>query len=132
MSERTRAVSVSFILMAILLAVPLAVAQTTNASIVGIVTDPSGGAVPGATITVTNIATKVSRSVTTNEVGAYLVTPLIPGRYEVKTSVAGFRTRVQPEVVLETGAVVKVDFQLDIGAITESVEVTAVATIMQT
>jgi hypothetical protein len=118
--------------MAILLAVPLAVAQTTNASIVGIVTDPSGGAVPGATITVTNIATKVSRSVTTNEVGAYLVTPLIPGRYEVKTSVAGFRTRVQPEVVLETGAVVKVDFQLDIGAITESVEVTAVATIMQT
>ena len=118
--------------MAILLTVPLAVAQTTNASIVGIVTDPSGGAVPGATITVTNIATKVSRSVTTNEVGAYLVTPLIPGRYEIKASSTGFRTRVQPEVVLETGAVVKVDFQLDIGAITESVEVTAVATIMQT
>ncbi len=132
MSERTRAVSVSFILMAVLLAAPLAVAQTTNASIVGIVTDPSGGAVPGATITVTNIATKVSRSVTTNEVGAYTVAPLIPGRYEIKASSTGFRTRVQPGVVLETGAVVKVDFQLDIGAITESVEVTGAAPILQT
>jgi hypothetical protein len=132
MSERARAVSVSFILMAVLLAAPLAVAQTTNASIVGIVTDPSGGAVPGATITVTNAATKVSRSVTTNEVGAYTVVPLIPGRYEIKASSTGFRTRVQPEVVLETGAVVKVDFQLDIGAITESVEVTGAAPIMQT
>jgi hypothetical protein len=111
---------------------PFAAAQSTNASITGIITDPSGAAIPGATVTVVNTATLVSRNTTTNDVGAYTVSPLIPGRYDVKATNAGFKTQVQPSIVLETGAVVKVDFSLQVGDIAESVEVTAAAALLQT
>lgn len=111
---------------------PFAVAQTTNASITGIITDSSGGAIPGVTVTVTNKATAVSRSLTTNEAGAYTAAPLIPGTYEVRAASAGFKTKLQPDVVLQTGAVLKIDFTLDVGAVSESVEVTGAAPILQT
>ncbi len=110
----------------------LANAQTSNASIVGTVTDPSGAAVPGATVSVTNLATGLVRNVATNEVGAYAVTPLIPGTYEVKASTEGFKTKVQPNVILQVGAVLKVDFQLEVGEVSESIEVTAAPPMMQT
>ncbi len=111
---------------------PLGSAQTTNASIVGIVTDPSGGAIPAAVVVATNSATLVSRTVTTNEAGAYTISPLIPGSYDVKVSNPGFKTQVHSNLTLETGAVLKVDFQLDVGAISESVEVMATAAALQT
>ncbi|MDP3001492.1 MAG: carboxypeptidase-like regulatory domain-containing protein, partial [Bryobacterales bacterium] len=82
-------------LLALCLGAPLAVAQTTNASIVGIVTDSSGAAVPNATVTVTNTGTGVNRVVTTNEAGAYTLSPLIPGGYEARVTNSGFKTRVQ-------------------------------------
>lgn len=131
MIERRRHVlsTVGFCLL--LLATP-ALAQTTNASITGIVTDASGGVIANATVTATNTASGVSRSVTTNESGAYVLAPLIPGTYEIKISNAGFKTKVQTNVILETGAVVKIDVQLEVGAVTESVEVTAAAPMMQT
>jgi len=110
----------------------VAIAQTSNASIVGTVTDPSGAAIPGATITVTNTATGISRTVTTSEVGTYRVYPLNPGTYEVKASTAGFKTKIQPNVVLEVAAVLKVDLQLEVGEVTESIEVTSAAPMMQT
>lgn len=111
---------------------PAALAQGTNASITGIISDASGGVVPNATVTATNSATGVARSVTTNEAGAYTISPLIPGTYEVKVTNSGFKTKVQTGVVLETGAVVKVDAQLEVGAVTESVEVSAHAAMLQT
>jgi len=110
----------------------VAIAQTSNASIVGTVTDPSGAAIPGATITVTNTATGISREVTTSEVGTYRVYPLNPGTYEVKASTAGFKTKIQPNVVLEVAAVLKLDFQLEVGEVTESIEVTGAPPMMQT
>jgi hypothetical protein len=124
--------SIAVALAAVVAVGAAAYAQTTNASIVGIVTDQSGGAIAGATITVTNTATGVSRTVTTNEVGAYQVVPLIPGTYEVKAATSGFKTKVQPNVILATGAVLKVDFQLEVGDITESIEVSAAPPMMQT
>ncbi len=110
----------------------LTIAQTTNASITGLVTDAQGGVVPNATVTATNTGTGVSRSVTTNEAGSYTISPLIPGTYELKMTTSGFKTKVQTGIVLETGAVVKVDGQLEVGAVTESVEVTAAAAMLQT
>ncbi|HYP13201.1 MAG TPA: TonB-dependent receptor, partial [Bryobacteraceae bacterium] len=115
-----------------LLSTPFAFGQSTNASVVGIVTDSSQGAISGATVTVTNTATGVSRAVTTNESGAYTVTPLIPGPYEIKVNNPGFRTQMQSNVALETGAVFKMDFQLQVGAVSESIEVTAAAPLLQT
>ncbi len=116
----------------LLVGVPSAVAQSSNSSITGIITDASGGAIPGVTVTVTAKATGVSRTLTTNESGAFTAAPLIPGVYEVRATSPGFKTRVQSDMVLETGAVLKVDFQLEVGAVSDSVEVTAAAAILQT
>jgi hypothetical protein len=109
-----------------------ATAQTTNATIVGEVKDVSGSTVPGATVIVKNTATGVARHVETSDLGAYRVFLLNPGTYDVTASMRGFQTKVQPGVVLEVAATVKVDFQLEIGEITETVEVTAATTLLQT
>ncbi len=114
------------------LAAPFAAGQATNAAITGLLTDASSAAIPNATVTVTNSGTGVTRSVTTNDSGAYTITPLIPGLYEVKVSNAGFKTRVQANVLLETGALLKLDIQLEVGQVSERIEVTAAAPIMQT
>ncbi|MDP2996008.1 MAG: carboxypeptidase-like regulatory domain-containing protein, partial [Bryobacterales bacterium] len=117
---------------AVLAIAPVALAQTSNASIVGTVTDPSSAAVPGVAITVTNQGTNVSREVSTAGDGSYRVYPLNPGTYQVKASTTGFKTKIQPAVTLEVAAVLKVDFQLEVGAVTESIEVVSTAPIMQT
>ncbi len=119
-------------LVLLVLAAPFAAGQGTNASITGLVTDASSAAVPNATVTVTNTGTGVSRSVTTNDSGSYTISPLIPGTYDLKVSNAGFKSKVQTGVILETGAVMKLDAQLEVGAVTESVEVSAQAAMLQT
>ncbi|MCU1261906.1 MAG: Cna domain protein, partial [Bryobacterales bacterium] len=106
--------------------------QTTNATIVGDVTDPAGGRISGADVTIKNIATGVAREVKANEVGSYRVFPLAPGAYEVSVSAAGFKTEVQQNVVVDAAANVKVDFKLDVGGITDRVEVQATASVLQT
>lgn len=117
---------------ALWLFVTAALAQTTNATIVGDVTDPQGAALVGATITVKNTATGVTRTVPTSDLGTYRVFPLNPGTYEVSVAAPGFKTKVQSNVVLDAAANVKVDFQLEVGAITETVEVAATGSVLQT
>lgn len=114
-----------------LLATPYIAAQTTNATIVGDVTDASGGALPGATITVKHVTTGVTRSVITDELGAFRVFPLNPGTYEVSASMPGFKTKIQPNVILEAAATVKVNLQLEVGEITETIEVLGSSPILQ-
>src|SRR5262245_5697529 len=115
-----------------LLLATAAVAQTTNATVVGDVTDPQQAAVVGATVTVKEIDTGVTRTVQTSPSGSYRVFPLLPGRYEVSASAAGFKKKVQPNVILDIASTVKVDFQLDVGQINETVQVTARSTASQT
>src|SRR5262245_13842887 len=134
MSNNARNGSTRAILCLLVLATvcSIAVAQTTNATLVGGVTDPQSGAVSGATITVKNTATGVARTVQTNELGTYRVFPLNPGTYDVTASMAGFKNKIIPNVVVEVASNVKVDFQLEVGQITETVEVSAAATVLQT
>src|SRR4051812_19155124 len=75
-------------------------AQTTNATIVGDVTDAQGGRIVGAAIQVRNSATGVVRELKTDEQGSYRVFPLNPGTYEITASIAGFKTQTQQNVVL--------------------------------
>ncbi len=110
----------------------MAVAQTTNATIVGDVNDPEGRRIAGAIIQVKNTATGVVRELTTSELGSYRVFPLNPGTYEVSASSPGFKSQVQQNVILDAAANVKVDFRLDVGVVSEKVEVSATATILQT
>ena len=115
------------------LAVPMLLrAQGSDAVLVGIITDASGAAVAGATVSAVNVATGVSRDVITNQTGAYRIGPLVPGTYEVRTSMTGFKTKVQSNVVLQTGAVLKVDLVLEVGDVSERIEVTAAAPMLQT
>lgn len=107
-------------------------AQTTNATIVGDVTDQQSGAVANATVMVKNMATGVSRQVLTDVQGTYRVFPLLPGTYEVTASAPGFKSKAASNVVLDVASNVKVDFQLEVGQVNETVEVTASAAVLQT
>jgi Carboxypeptidase regulatory-like domain len=104
----------------------------TAATIVGDATDSSGAAVPGVTVTVIHEGTGVERQVQTNEAGQYRVTPLNPGTYTIQVESAGFKRQVRSGVVLEVSAVLEVDFTLQVGEVTETIEVTAVTPVLRT
>lgn len=106
-------------------------AAAQEATIVGTVTDPSGSAIPGAKITITNNDTSAVRQVVSNDAGQYTVPSLGIGKYSVKAESAGFKTAEQNDIVLNVGAHARVDIQLRIGEARETVTVEAVATRIQ-
>ncbi len=120
------------LLLGILVAVPGALAQVNIASITGTVTDPSGAAIVDAAVSLTNEDTGVVLSTRTNEVGAYLFTPLQPGRYRLKAESQGFKTVERGGIVLQVGDRLAVNFSMELGAVTETVEVTAESPLLVT
>jgi carboxypeptidase family protein len=122
--------SVVFLLACALVARPL-YAQVLYGSIVGSVTDSSGAAMPGATVTIEQTETKLTRELVTDASGAYHFTAVPSGTYTVSVKMSGFRTfsRTVP-VTLNT--VARVDVKLDIGQLTESVQVSAESPVLQT
>jgi len=100
-------------------------AQVETGKIVGSVKDASGAVVTDAAITVTEIQTNVERKTTTNAQGEYVVTPLKSGQYTVTVEHAGFKKAMQAAFKLDVNQVVRVDFTLTVGAITEEMVVTA-------
>jgi hypothetical protein len=107
-------------------------AQTTNGTLVGTVTDAQHAVVPQATVTVKNTGTGIERQVPTDNSGNYSVYPLQAGSYDISASAAGFQAKTVSNVVLEVAASVKVDFELAVGNIAESVSVAANAAMLQT
>ena len=101
-------------------------AQTTT-SLTGIVSDKSGAAVPGALVTATNTGTNQVRTAETNSAGEYRMDFLPVGVYDVDVSAQGFKKSVHKGVVLEINVIARVDAALDVGALTESVDVTSEA-----
>src|SRR5689334_7146616 len=100
----------------------LAFAQVDRATVSGTVKDSAGAVVPGANVTVTNLATGVADTQQTTETGSYLVVNLIPGRYRVDVELSGFK-KYSEVVVLEVGQRARVDATLSVGSLTESVTV---------
>jgi len=98
-----------------------------QSTIQGVVTDESDAAVPGAKITATNVATGVALSATTNESGFYSIPFLIPGTYRVEAARQGFAAAKRENLKLDVNQTSAVDFRLRVGAVTEAVEVTAAA-----
>lgn len=99
-------------------------AQTTFGRISGTITDPTGAAIPNASVTVVDPATNSSRTVSTNDEGFYTVTNLPVGTYDVTAEVTNFKKAIKTGVSLNADARLTVDFALETGQITETVEVT--------
>ena len=109
----------------------LASAQTFG-SIQGVVQDPSGAFIPNASVTVTNTATGVVRTSTTNADGAYSFPDLVPGNYNVQVVATGFSTSTKQDILLQVQQAARVDFALTVGQATESIEVAANAALLST
>jgi carboxypeptidase family protein len=107
-------------------------AQEFRGSITGRVVDNGGAAVANATVTVTNAATNVSSSTTTNESGDYTALYLIPGPYTVTVEASGFKKAVRQNVEIRVGDKLQVNLQLEVGNVSDTVNVTSDAPLLET
>ena len=114
------------------LASPLLAQRADRATISGVVTDNQSAAVPGATVTIKNEDTGVETVLVTNSAGAYTSPPLVLGRYSVTVDLAGFKKMVSSGILLQGGGAIRHDVALQVGDLTESVEVKSVAGISET
>jgi hypothetical protein len=106
-------------------------AQVVGATLTGTVTDTQGGAIPNAKVSARNTATGVSTNTSTNVAGTYNIVNLVPGDYEVNVSAAGFST-VVTKVTLTVGATQALNPSLTVGQVTQEVQVSGVAPIVET
>lgn len=107
-------------------------AQTIDTGVLGIVSDPTGAVIPGASVTVTNIATGVKRPVTSAADGKYEVRYLVPGRYSVEVTAAGFRPARVSDLTIQINQQARVDISMQVGEVAEAVEVNAASPLLQT
>jgi Carboxypeptidase regulatory-like domain/TonB dependent receptor len=105
---------------------------TGTATLVGTVTDSTGSAIPGAKITVVNSDTAFRSETVTGTDGSYTVPYLSPGSYKITMEAAGFKLLVRDNVQIRTGEEPRVDGQMEVGAVTEAVEVTAQSPLLNT
>ncbi|MBI2821080.1 MAG: TonB-dependent receptor [Acidobacteria bacterium] len=120
-----------FSLVALILFGGIGLAQTT-ATISGSVKDASEAVLPGAEVTVTNVETGINRNTVTDDEGRYRVTNLNVGQYEIKASLPGFQTSVRSGISLTIGREAVVNFTLNIGEISEQIQVTGEAALVET
>ena len=106
-------------------------AQVDRATLSGVVKDTDGGVLPGATVSVTNLATNLEARQQTTEAGAYQIVNLIPGRYRVDVELSGFKKSSQV-VTLEVGQRARVDVELAVGSLAETVTVSETTQLINT
>ncbi len=104
---------------------PAVYGQTTFGSVVGTVTDPSGAAMASTEVALTNLGTNEKRTETTNADGAYTFVNVAPSNYSVEVQKPGFKRTLRTPVVVQTGTTSKIDVALEVGAVNQTVEVTA-------
>src|SRR6266850_2023116 len=129
MARLTRALSAiaTAVLFAMLATTAPAWAQISTAEINGRVSDSSGAVLPGATVTMTQTATGLTRTVVTDASGLYLISNLPTGPYRLDVSLQGFRSYVQTGLVLQVGASPTVNATLALGSVEESITVEGAA-----
>ena len=106
-------------------------AQSSTATITGIVKDASGSVIPAAEVLLTNTQTNVERKATTNDVGSYAFLNIIPGEYRLQANKTGFKTSKQAAFTLTVNQTVTFDLTLEIGEISQEVTVEAVGAELQ-
>src|SRR5882762_10349366 len=113
---------------ALIATVPLRVnAQVAGGMLSGAVKDSSGAVIPNAQVTITDVATGVTRTVSAGSSGLYTAPNLLPGTYEIHVTATGFSTQVQKGITLTVGAQQVLDFTMQVGQVSQTVEVTTEA-----
>jgi len=120
------------VLVSVIGASQYALSQEVTAAIVGTVADPSGAPIKSAKVIATDTARGTIYPGETNEAGAYNINRLPVGIYELKVTAAGFQTSVHPAFTLVLNQTARIDVQMKVGAVTETVEVTGAAPVLQT
>ena len=105
----------------------IAFAQTPTGTIQGLVTDKTGAAIQGATITITKTSTNEERKTSTDSGGRYVIPFVEPGAYSINATATGFRAAQQNNILVQLTETRAVNFVLEIGTVTQSVEVSAAA-----
>jgi hypothetical protein len=106
--------------------------QAVNGTLLGTLTDPSGAVVPNAKVTATETGTGVARVTQTNASGNYVFPDLPPGTYNVVAEASGFKKETRSDLRLDVNSTVRADLSMQPGAVTEVVEVTGAAPVLQT
>ena len=119
-----RRAAICVILLAFL---PRAFAQTQTATLRGVVTDRSGGVIPGAAVVLTNVDQNRPWTVLTNDVGEYVFLQIPPGRYSLTVTQTGFKKYDRTGLELLVATASELNIALDLGEVNESVQVTAQA-----
>src|SRR5437879_2421431 len=107
-------------------------AQAVYGSVAGSITDSTGGVVPGATITITSVERQTSDTVVSNESGRYVKERLLPGTYEVKVELAGFKSAVFSDIKVSVDTQTTLDVRMSIGEVSENVTVTGFSPVLKT
>jgi len=110
---------------------PAAFAQQGTAALQGAITDSSGGALPGATVTARNLDTGVPRVAVTDDAGRFRMVALPAGAYDVHAELSGFQSAVRSSVRLPVGAEISVDLQLGLGGVAETVTVAGTSPVIE-
>jgi len=112
--------------------VPIAFGQEVRGTISGLVSDAQGASIAGAKVEIKSVETNLVNAVQTNEAGLYAV-PLLPiGHYNVAVTATGFKHSERSGIEVRSGDRLQVDFRLEVGALTESIEITAQAPLLET
>src|SRR5687767_7383109 len=120
------------LLIVALMLVASASAQDTRGQILGTVTDSGGAVVPGAVVRAINVNSGVESSAVTNSSGEYLIPFLIPGNYTVRAENPGFKRAERANVEVRISERIPVNIQLEVGAVSETVIVSANAVLLET
>ncbi|MGH9853385.1 MAG: TonB-dependent receptor, partial [Blastocatellia bacterium] len=118
-------------LFAFILVAPAFGQQSATATIEGVVTDPNAAVIPGAKVTVKNVATGLTREITTDESGIYRIAALQPGTYQISASGQGFPENKYGEVTLTVGQKLNLDLALRVN-VSEAIEITSQAPVLET
>lgn len=126
-----RRIGLPFFLLLVLLSLP-AYSQVSTATLTGTVRDSSGAILPGVTITVTNTDRNTAQTIVTNEAGSYLMPGLNAGNYKVAAELPGFKTSIREGLTLQVNQVLRIDVDLQVGAVDQTVQVTESAPLLET
>lgn len=107
-------------------------AQERTATILGVVQDPSGGVLPGVSVTARNVQTNLSRSSLTDQAGFYRIPTLPVGRYEVSAELTGFKKFTRTDITLTVNQEARIDIRLEVGEIAQQVTVSGDAPLVET